>query len=164
VGGCPAGEGRLRIRVASFGRARSDTLALAVQDYAARLSHYVQFELLELPAHRSGRAGATLARSTEAAALLERVRPSDWLVTLDESGQQLSSPELSRFLSEAQRSSRDLLFAVGGDQGLGEEALRHSHLNLSLSRMTLPHRLARLVLVEQLYRALTIQRGEPYHK
>jgi len=85
-------------------------------------------------------------------------------VTLDESGQQLSSPELSRFLSEAQRSSRDLLFAVGGDQGLGEEALRHSHLNLSLSRMTLPHRLARLVLVEQLYRALTIQRGEPYHE
>jgi len=85
-------------------------------------------------------------------------------VTLDESGQQLSSPELSRFLSEAQRSSRDLFFAVGGDQGLGEEALRHSHLKLSLSRMTLPHRLARLVLVEQLYRALTIQRGEPYHK
>jgi len=83
---------------------------------------------------------------------------------LDELGQQLSSPELSRFLSDAQRNSRDLLFAVGGDQGLGEEALRRSYLKLSLSRMTLPHRLARLVLVEQLYRALTIQRGEPYHK
>lgn len=164
MGGCPAGEGGLRIRVASFGRARSDPLAPAVQDYAARLGHYVQFELLELPAHRSGRGGATRARSAEAATLLENVRPTEWLVTLDELGQQLSSPELSRFLSDAQRNSRDLLFAVGGDQGLGEEALRRSYLKLSLSRMTLPHRLARLVLVEQLYRALTIQRGEPYHK
>ena len=164
MGGCPAGEGGLRIRVASFGRARSDPLAPAVQDYAARLGHYVHFELLELPAYRSARAGASQARSAEAAALLQIVRPSDWLVTLDESGQQLSSPELSRFLSEAQRSSRDLLFAIGGDQGIGEEALRRSQLKLSISRMTLPHRLARLVLVEQLYRAFTIQRGEPYHK
>ena len=135
-----------------------------MQDYTTRLGHYVQFELLELPAHRSGREEAEGARSAEAAALLEKIRPNDWLVTLDESGQQLSSVELSRFISEAQRNSRDLLFAVGGDEGLGEEALRRSRLRLSLSRMTLPHRMARLVLVEQLYRALTIQRGEPYHK
>ena len=164
MGGCTQGEGGLRVRLASFGQTRSDPLASAVEDYAARLSHYVQFELVELPAHQAGRDRARVGKSAEAAALFRKLRPRDWLVTLDENGKQLSSRELSVFIGKAQTHSRDLLFAIGGDEGLSEEALNQSHLTLSLSRMTLPHRLARLVLIEQLYRAFTIQRGQPYHK
>jgi 23S rRNA (pseudouridine1915-N3)-methyltransferase len=162
VGGRAEGEGGLKVRLASFGQTRSDPLGSAVKDYAARLSHYVQFELIQLPAQRAGRANAN--KSGEAAALFRKLRPRDWLVTLDESGKQLSSRDLSVFIAEAQNQSHDLLFAIGGDEGLSEEALKRSHLTLSLSRMTLPHRLARLVLIEQLYRAFTIHRGEPYHK
>jgi 23S rRNA (pseudouridine1915-N3)-methyltransferase len=162
VGGRAEGEGGLKVRLASFGQTRSDPLRSAVEDYAARLSHYVQFELIQLPAHRAGRAKA--AKSGEAAALFRKLGPRDWLVTLDESGKQLSSRELSIFIAQVQTQSRDLLFAIGGDEGLSDDALKRSHLTLSLSRMTLPHRLARLVLIEQLYRAFTIHRGEPYHK
>jgi 23S rRNA (pseudouridine1915-N3)-methyltransferase len=118
--------------------------------------------LIQLPAQGTDRTNAT--KSGEAAALFRRLRPRDWLVTLDEGGKHLSSRELSVFIAQAQGQSRDLLFAIGGDEGLSEEALKRSHLTLSLSRMTLPHRLARLVLIEQLYRAFTIHRGEPYHK
>jgi 23S rRNA (pseudouridine1915-N3)-methyltransferase len=95
---------------------------------------------------------------------LERLGERDWLVALDEHGAAVSSLELSQYLQRALNQSRDLLFAVGGDEGLGPEVLAAAHRTLSLSRLTLPHRLARLVLVEQLYRAFTMLRGEPYAK
>lgn len=88
----------------------------------------------------------------------------DWLVALDERGQAMSSVELAQFIGQAQASSHDLLFAVGGDEGLAPELAQGAKKVLSLSRMTLPHRLARLVLCEQLYRAFTVLKGEPYHK
>jgi 23S rRNA (pseudouridine1915-N3)-methyltransferase len=162
VGRCAEGEGGLKVRLVSFGQTRSDPLGPAVKVYADRLSHYVQFELLELPAQRADRTHAN--KSGEAQALFRKLRPRDWLVTLDERGKPLSSRDLSVFIARAQSDSHDLLFAIGGDEGLSEEALKRSHLTLSLSRMTLPHRLARLVLIEQIYRAFTIHRGEPYHK
>jgi 23S rRNA (pseudouridine1915-N3)-methyltransferase len=86
------------------------------------------------------------------------------LVALDERGKPLDSPELARFLAEARARSEDLLFAVGGDEGHAARVREASRLVLSLSRMTLPHRLARLVLVEQLYRGFTLIEGQPYHK
>jgi len=96
--------------------------------------------------------------------ILDRLGEKDWLVALDEHGAAVSSLELSQYLQRALNQSRDLLFAVGGDEGLGSEVLAAAHRTLSLSRLTLPHRLARLVLVEQLYRAFTMLRGEPYAK
>lgn len=90
--------------------------------------------------------------------------PSDWLVALDERGQLLDSVELSRYVGKAQQQARDLLFVIGGDEGLDPSVTAKAHLVLSLSRMTLPHRLARAVIAEQLYRAMTLLRGEPYHK
>ncbi|MBI3181853.1 MAG: 23S rRNA (pseudouridine(1915)-N(3))-methyltransferase RlmH [Myxococcales bacterium] len=151
----------MKVRVASIGRDRAGLFAPAVAEYQKRLSRYAGFSLVELPESR--RAGAQ-ALEEEARALLKLASPRDWLVALDERGQQLSSVELSRFLARAQSESRDLLFAVGGDEGLSSEVRQRAKLVLSLSRMTLPHRLARLVLLEQLYRAFTILRGEPYHK
>jgi 23S rRNA (pseudouridine1915-N3)-methyltransferase len=130
--------------------------APAVEEYAARLSHYADFELVELPSGRS--------KAAEATAILTKAKPKDWLVALDERGTSLSSMALSQFIGRAQKDARDLMFVVGGDEGLADPVLKAARLVLSLSAMTLPHRLARVVIAEQVYRAFTLLRGEPYHK
>ncbi len=142
----------------SVGRDRSGLFEPAAQEYAGRLAHYLPFELVELPA--SKHAGAR-AKEDEGERILSALKPREALVALDERGKALSSAELAQWLS---RQSQDLLFAVGGDEGLADAVRQKATLTLSLSKLTLPHRLARVLLVEQLYRALTIQRGEPYHK
>lgn len=157
MGGCAEGDGELIVRVVSVGRDRSGLFAPAVREYADRLSHYTRFELVELPAGRS--------KAEEARAILGRVRPAERLVALDERGEPLDSVELARaVLEKAQNAAKDLAFVIGGDEGLDESVRQRAWKVLSLSRMTLPHRLARVVLVEQLYRAFTVLRGEPYHR
>jgi 23S rRNA (pseudouridine1915-N3)-methyltransferase len=133
-----------------------------VQEYAQRLSHYVKLELVELPPARKG--PPDRARAEEADAILGKKTERDWLLALDERGELLTSVELSQLIGEAQRRGRDLLLAIGGDEGLDERVRTAAQKVVSLSKMTLPHRLARLILVEQLYRAFTLLRGEPYHK
>jgi len=138
------------------GKDRSGLFEPAVREYASRLRHYASLELVELKAQPT--------RAAEARQILARVSPSDTLVALDERGQALGSRELSAWLGRAQREARDVALAIGGDEGLDPQVLERAALVLSLSRMTLPHRLARVVIAEQLYRAFTLLRGEPYHK
>jgi 23S rRNA (pseudouridine1915-N3)-methyltransferase len=133
-----------------------------VQEYAKRFSHYVRFALLELPASRRKEKDA--AQAEEAQALLGKKSERDWLIVLDERGELLDSRGLAQLVGEAQAAGRDLLVAIGGDEGHSDEVRRAAKKVVSLSRMTLPHRLARAVIAEQLYRAFTILRGEPYHK
>lgn len=140
----------------SVGKDRSGLFSPAVEEYAGRLKHYTRFERVELPARRT--------RDEEAETILGRLGPQDWLVALDERGKQLTSVELASFIALAQQQSKDLLFAIGGDEGHAPELVSRARLVLSLSKLTLPHRLARVVIAEQLYRAFTILKGEPYHK
>jgi 23S rRNA (pseudouridine1915-N3)-methyltransferase len=161
VGRRASGAGGLKVRVASVGKERSGLFAPAAAEYASRLGRYCRFSLVELPESR--RAGEQ-AKEEEARALLGLLTPRDWLVALDERGKELSSVELSRFLARGQDGGKDLLFVIGGDEGLAEEVRLGAQLTLALSRLTFPHRLARVVLLEQLYRAFTLIRHEPYHK
>lgn len=147
-----------------MGKERPGVLTSAVEDYLERLSHYAPVELLALPQASGRKLSAPEARRIEERRILDKVKPREWLIALDQGGQMLSSAELARFVEQAQSQSRDLLFAIGGDQGLGPAVIGAARLIFSLSRLTLPHRLARLVLIEQLYRAFTLLRGEPYHK
>jgi 23S rRNA (pseudouridine1915-N3)-methyltransferase len=160
--GRPAGEGRLKVRVASVGRDRSGLFEPAVREYAERLGHYTRFELVEVSPSR--KPGPADAMAEEGERLLALCRPREELVALDGEGKALSSAELAQRLGQAQRDAADLLFVIGGDEGLDPAVRRRARWTLSLSRMTLPHRLARLVLAEQLYRGFTLLRGEPYHK
>jgi 23S rRNA (pseudouridine1915-N3)-methyltransferase len=146
------------------GRDRSGLFEPAVQEYASRLGHYTRFELVELPAAGGKKGRGVDAKAAEADAILAHRKPQDWLVALDERGSLLDSVELSRYVGRAQTGARDLLLVIGGDEGLDERIRQSADLVLSLSKMTLPHRMARMVLVEQLYRAFTILKGEPYHK
>jgi 23S rRNA (pseudouridine1915-N3)-methyltransferase len=109
-------------------------------------------------------AGTPRAKEEEAEALLARVGARDHVVALDERGKAYTSVELARRLAAWMEGGRDVALLVGGPDGLAEAVLARAGERLSLSRLTLAHRLARLVLVEQLYRAFTILRGEPYHR
>ena len=146
-----------------MGRDRSGWFEPGVQGYAARLQRYADVELLELPAAKGALPPAD-ARRREAQTLLAKVRDDSWLVALDERGTLLDSVELSRLVATARDAGRELVFCIGGDEGLDPSVRERAWKVVSLSRMTLPHRLARLVLVEQLYRAFSLLRGEPYHK
>jgi 23S rRNA (pseudouridine1915-N3)-methyltransferase len=146
----------LKLKVISIGKDRSGLFAPGVTEYASRLQHYVRPQLIELPESKN--------LATEGEATLGKLAERDVLIALDERGKELSSIELSQWIARQQQSGRDLVFALGGDEGLAPQVREKAALVLSLSRMTLPHRLARLVLLEQLYRSFTLLRGEPYHK
>jgi 23S rRNA (pseudouridine1915-N3)-methyltransferase len=153
----------VRLRVLAVGRDRSGLYAPAVEEYAGRLRRYLRFELLEVPEAKK-LAGTPRAREEEGAALLAKVGARERVVALDERGEELTSVQLADRVRRWMESGQDVALLVGGSDGLAPEVLARAKERLSLSRFTLAHRLARLVLVEQLYRAMTILRGEPYHK
>lgn len=153
----------MRIRVLAVGRDRSGLYQPALEEYARRIARYARFEVVEVPEARR-HAGTPRARDEEGEAILARLREGERVVALDERGREPTSQELARRLGGWLGDGRDLALAVGGADGLSEAVKARADESLSLSRLTLAHRLARLVLLEQLYRAFTILRGEPYHK
>ena len=152
----------MRLRLLSVGRDRSGLFEPAVQEYASRLKRYVKFELVEVP--ESKRAAEPVGRDEESEALLAKLKPGERLWLLDEHGKEPDSRELAALLGRVLQEGRDLAVAVGGASGHGAPARERAERTLSLSRLTLAHRLARLVAAEQLYRAFTILRNEPYHR
>ncbi len=153
----------MRLRLVAVGKDRSGLYAPAVAEYAQRLGRYVRFELVELPEAKK-HAGTPQAREEEAATILGRLGPRERVVALDERGEEPTSVELARRVERWMNLGQDVALVIGGADGLAPAVLARAQERLALSRLTLAHRLARLVLVEQLYRAFTLVRGEPYHK
>lgn len=156
MGGRSPGKGGLKLRVLSFGKDRSGLFAPAASEYAERIARYVELECLELPA------GHTPA--AEAKSLFGRLATDERLVALDLRGKPLSSEALARYLGDERVRGGKLTFVIGGDEGLDGAVLARAAKVLQLSTLTLPHRLARVLLLEQLYRGFSLLRGEPYHK
>lgn len=153
----------MKVRLLAVGRDRSGLYAPAVEEYVSRLVRVLKFELVELPEARK-HAGTPQARDEEAATILARIEPRERVVALDERGEEPTSLELARRVERWMTRGQDVALVMGGSDGLAPAVLERAQERLALSKMTLAHRLARLVLVEQLYRAMTILRGEPYHK
>ncbi|MBI5069950.1 MAG: 23S rRNA (pseudouridine(1915)-N(3))-methyltransferase RlmH [Deltaproteobacteria bacterium] len=153
----------MRLRILAIGRDRSGLYQPALEEYAKRIARYARVEVVEVPEARK-HAGTPRAREEEAEALLARLGARERLVALDERGREHTSVELARRLAAWLEGGRDVALVIGGSDGLAEAVLQRAEERLSLSRLTLAHRLARLVLLEQLYRGFTILRGEPYHK
>lgn len=157
----------MRVGILCVGGVRG-SLRGAVSEYEERAHHYWRLDVTELPAGlgrgRKAQEGEVVA--AEAERLLAHLsRLEGEIVALTREGREMGSRELARFLSErAVRSTPGVTFVIGGAFGLGEEVLQRCHRKLALSSMTLPHEVARLLLAEQLYRAGTILRNEPYHK
>ncbi|HEX6905441.1 MAG TPA: 23S rRNA (pseudouridine(1915)-N(3))-methyltransferase RlmH [Terriglobales bacterium] len=144
----------MKIKVAWIGKTKDPAIQSLTAEYLKRLSAYSQLEPLSL-----GSEAALLKLAARSAN-----RPPSTLVLLDSRGQQFTSEEFARFLDEQQsRSPQPLLLAVGPADGFSDQARKSASLLLSLGKMTLPHELARVVLLEQLYRAFTILKRHPYH-
>jgi 23S rRNA (pseudouridine1915-N3)-methyltransferase len=142
-------------------------VASVIRDYEERIRRYWRLRTVEVEAGLGKRAkvSATGVLEAERERLLGQLQEAGEVVAMTREGKSLSSRQLSDFLQErALRSVPDITFVIGGAFGLEEEVLRRSSVNLSLSTLTLPHELARLILAEQVYRAGTISRNEPYHK
>ena len=153
----------MRLRLLSVGKDRSGLYAPAVEEYAKRISRYVKFAVEEVPEARKA-AGTPRARDEEAKSLLDRIDDGERVVLLDERGKETTSLEFARRVGAWLEGAKDVTLVIGGSDGHGEAIRTRSAESLCLSRLTLAHRLARLVLLEQVYRAFTILRGEPYHK
>jgi 23S rRNA (pseudouridine1915-N3)-methyltransferase len=155
----------MRIRVIAVGRRAPSWIGEGVADYARRLPGPLKFALRELePGPREGARTSSQAMEVERDRLLAELRSDDYVVTLDEHGRELSTLELASWLGERMREGRDLAFLIGGPDGLAPAVLERSDFTWSLSRLTLPHALVRVVLAEQLYRAHTVLAGHPYHR
>lgn len=143
----------MKLRIAWIGKSKESAIQTLGSEYLKRISRYNQCEPSEL--------------STEAALLksLEKVgRTAPVLVLMDSRGKQLSSEELAEFVrGHLERGTQELVFAIGPSDGWSEEALSRANAKLSMGKMTLPHELARIVLLEQIYRAFTILNKHPYH-
>lgn len=155
----------MKIRVLAVGAERSGLFEPAIDEYMSRIRRVVPVAIEEVPASRKGGNDPARAKGEEGEALVSRLRKGELVVALDERGEQLDSEAFAQeILQGAMNQGRDLVFLIGGAEGHGERVRERADRILALSRLTLPHRLARLVLVEQIYRGLSILRGEPYHK
>lgn len=134
----------------------------ACDEYMRRLKHYVPVSEVELKA--ASKLSAPECKRKESETLLAAVPTNAALFALDERGTLLSSPDLAQLIQSQLVLSKPLVFAIGGALGHHEIMRNQAHYTLSLSTLTLPHELARVVLVEQLYRCMTILKNEPYHK
>lgn len=155
----------MRLVVVAVGRVKG-ALAEAVQDYEKRARRYWKLAVEEVAAGaRGGDATADRVRDEEAERILAKVPEDLEIVALTRVGKGMSSRDLAAYLEDlGTRSAPGAAFVIGGAFGLGESVTRRAKRQVSLSDLTLPHEMARLVLAEQLYRAGTIVRGEPYHK
>lgn len=154
----------MRLVVAAVGRVKDAALRDACDRYAARVRRYLRLEVREVRSGSRPDADAAGARRIEGAALLAALPVEAAIVALTRAGTPLSSEGFANRLAGWRDRARDVAFVIGGTHGLAEHLLGRADERLSLSALTLPHELARLVLLEQLYRACTILRGEPYHK
>lgn len=139
----------MRIRVVAVGKLKEAHYREAVDEYLGRLRHYATIEEVEVK---------------EGAAAMKKAIPARaHVIAMTIDGRQRSSEELAARLEELAGRVPEVVFLIGGADGIPSEIVKTSQETLSLGKMTLPHRLARLVLVEQIYRAMTIRKGEPYH-
>ena len=154
----------MKVLVVAVGKPRNAALSAAIEEYEERAARYwplVRIEVREEPAKS---ATADLVRQREGERLRGKIPPGATLVCCDPGGRRMDSAAFSAWLQGKRESGRDVAFVLGGAYGLAEEVLNQAALRLELAPWTLPHELARLVLAEQLYRAGTLVRREPYHK
>jgi 23S rRNA (pseudouridine1915-N3)-methyltransferase len=155
----------LKARLIAVGTRPPGWVREAYADYSRRLRSSLKLTLLEIePGPRSAGQSARRAVELEGRKLLTALHPDEWVVALDEHGTQMSTRELAQWLAGRMREGRDLAFLIGGPDGFSAEVLARSDLSLSLSRLTLPHALVRVVWAEQLYRAMSLLTHHPYHR
>jgi 23S rRNA (pseudouridine1915-N3)-methyltransferase len=159
----------MQIRVIAVGKIKEQFLREGIAEYEKRLHPYAKLQVVELPEEKrpqpASPANESVAIEKEGERIFAAIAENSYVIALDMKGQSWSSEELAASFGEREISGQNqLAFVIGGDLGLSPAVLARSNLRLSLSKMTFTHPMARLLLLEQVYRAFRILRGEPYHK
>ncbi len=158
----------MRVTIIAVGKLKEKGFELAAREYLSRLNHYCRIEMIELPDEKDpGSASAKDAENTvktEGGRILGRLKPQDHVVVLEITGKQQDSVSFSDNVSRWRDQSLSVVLVIGGSLGLSKEVRDRADETLSLSQMTFPHQLARVMLLEQLYRAFKIISGQRYHK
>ena len=132
--------------------------------YAGRLSHYIQFTINEIPELKNASAlSRDQIKEKEGDLILGLIRPADDVILLDEHGKEFRSIEFADWIQKKQNTARRLIFVIGGPYGFSNDVYERANEKISLSKMTFSHQMVRLIFTEQIYRACTIIKGEPYH-
>ena len=146
------------------GKTQNKNFQAGISDYSERITHYMPFEIKVIPELKNTRnLNEEQQKVREGELILKELQPADTVVLMDEHGKELRSMELARWLQGKQNISRRLVFVIGGPYGFSPDVYARANEQLSLSKMTFSHQMVRLIMVEQLYRACTIIKGEPYH-
>ncbi|MCY0964246.1 23S rRNA (pseudouridine(1915)-N(3))-methyltransferase RlmH [Parathalassolituus penaei] len=155
----------MKLRLLAVGNKMPAWVTEGYQEYARRMPADCALELVEIsPGHRSKSSSKEKAMQQEAEALLRAIRPQDHLIALDVLGKPWSTEQLSEQLGQWRMAGGDVALIIGGPDGISPELLAKAKQRWSLSNLTLPHPLVRVVVAEQLYRAWTLLQGHPYHK
>lgn len=147
------------IKIICVGKLKEKYLKDALEEYLKRLSKYTKLEILELPDYNYDEIKTILEEGKN---ILSKIKDDDYVVTLDINGRELSSLEFSEFIDK--NISKNIVFVIGGSYGLSSEVKQRSNYSLSFSRLTFPHQLFRVMLLEQIYRGFKIINKESYHK
>ena len=146
------------------GKTTDKHFAAGIADYAERIGHYMPFSITTIPELKNTKnLSEEQQKQAEGEQILKLIQPQDTVVLLDEHGLEMRSVELAQWLERKRNTARRLMFVIGGPYGFSKDVYARANEKLSLSRLTFSHQMVRLVFVEQIYRACTIIKGEPYH-
>ena len=155
----------MKITLLTVGKTDKDWVRQGLDIYVSRLKHYIPFSIVEIPELKNVSAlSRDQIKSKEGELILKNIRHTDDVILLDERGKEYSSVELARIIQDKiSYEGKDIVFVIGGAYGFSDAVYKRSNSKLSLSRMTFSHQMVRAIFAEQIYRAFTIMRGEPYH-
>ena len=155
----------MKIKLLTIGKTDDKNLQTLIEVYQNRLKHYINFKLEVIPDIKNAKnLSEPEQKEKEGELILKKLIPTDVLILLDEKGKEYRSVDFSKYLQKKMNSGiKQLVFVIGGPYGFSEEVYKKSTGKISLSKMTFSHQMIRLFVVEQLYRAFTILRNEPYH-
>lgn len=137
---------------------------VGINSYAERIAHYMPFEIVTIPELKNTKnLSEEQQKAMEGELILKQLQPSDTVVLMDEHGKEFTSIEYARWLEQKRATARRLVIIIGGPYGFSQKVYERANEKISLSRMTFSHQMVRLIMTEQLYRACTIIKGEPYH-
>lgn len=155
----------MKITLLTVGKTDKDWVRQGIEIYVSRLKHYIPFNIVEIPELKNVSAlTKDQIKTREGELILKSLRPTDDVILMDERGKQYSSVEFAKILQDKiSYIGKDIVFVIGGAYGFSQAVYERADSKISLSRMTFSHQMVRAIFVEQIYRAFTIMRGEPYH-
>lgn len=146
------------------GKTTNKHFIIGINDYVERINHYMPFDVLTIPELKNTKnLSEEQQKQSEGELIIKQLQPSDVVVLLDEHGKEYRSIDFARWLEQKQITARRLVFVIGGPYGFSKDVYARANEQVSLSKMTFSHQMIRLTFTEQIYRACTIIKGEPYH-